>query len=283
MSGDGVPVVAAGDVCGCVLSERGDRVWVVEELLEPCREVVHVALAERHAVHDAVFAPEHVGAFGDVAGQAAVPVAQRLEQAHRHALQIAGQHVRVRVGIQFRQLRALREPGKHDARIRSSCLPDRLVVFGGIRCAASDHEPLAGVQALERVNEVMHALLRNDAPQEQHVGVLHQPPLLRDQVRSHRLHRLDAVRDQTRGPAVRPLEVLLNAAAQHYHLVRAPGRRPLAELQVHGGEFAPLGTLPVKTVNGRYRANARPMRQTQHDAGAFGMIVDHVRFSLDSL
>ena len=79
------------------------------------------------------------------------------------------------------------------------------------------------------------------------------------------------------------LENLPHAFAEHYDFIRAFHCGTFSELEICGSELAPFGTLPVKTVNGRYRADSGPMCQAQHDAGTFGMIVDHVRFSLDSL
>ena len=129
----------------------------------------------------------------------------------------------------------------------------------------------------------MHALLRHDTSQKQYVTVFRQAEPFRDLLCRHPLATLDAVGNEPCLASICFMEVILHVAAQHNHLVGASRCGTFSELEICGSELAPFGTLPVKTVNGRYRANARPMRQTQHHAGAFGMIVNHVRPSFDSL
>lgn len=128
----------------------------------------------------------------------------------------------------------------------------------------------------EGLDEIMHALLGDDPAEKQEIPVFAQTERRVDPIGGHDRLGRDAVGDE---PGVTPIgipEVLLHVPAEHDHLIRAGGRGAFAEFQIRGGEFAPLGAPPIQTVNGGDRADPGPMGQTEHHAGTFGMVVDHV-------
>ena len=129
----------------------------------------------------------------------------------------------------------------------------------------------------------MHALFRYDASQEQNVGILLQTPLVSNHVRRNGFYRRNAVGNETRLPPVCVFEILLHTTAQHDYLVRTFRGSAFTKLQIHGGEPAPLRTLPIQTVNRGDRTDAGPMRQTQRHTWSLRVVMNHIRTGLDRL
>ena len=158
-----------------------------------------------------------------------------------------------------------------------------LVILVGVGSASSDDKLFVRIQLAERLDKVMHAFLRNNAPEKQYIVILVKTIFFGNFLRRNRLAIFDAIGNEMCAATIFFLKILPHAFAEHYDFIRAFRRGAFSELEICGGELAPFGTLPVKTMNGRYRTNASPMRQTQHHTGAFGMIVNHIRPSFDSL
>ena len=169
------------------------------------------------------------------------------------------------------------ESGQNNTRILISHLLNMLVILVGVGSASSDDKLFVRIQLVERLDKVMHAFLGNNTPEKQYIVVLVKTIFFGNFLRRNRLTIFNAIGNEMCTATIFFLKILPHAFAEHYDFIRAFRCGTFSELEICGGELAPFGTLPVKTVNGRYRAHARPMRQTQHDAGTFGMIVDHVR------
>ena len=71
-------------------------------------------------------------------------------------------------------------------------------------------------------------------------------------------------------------KILPHILGQHDHFIRVFCRHLLAEFNDIGSQVAPFCTLPVQTMDSNHDLPAKKLRDPQHGAGAFRVIMDHV-------
>ena len=133
--------------------------------------------------------------FLDIADQAAGAVAHCFKKTDGHAFDVTGQDEQIRVTLQLLEKLVMHKAGQDDPRVFRCHSCDFVHIFLCIAAHTGNHKLFIRRNLPESLDQVMNALLGNDARKRQDIIVSFQAVLLRNDLRLQMIALVDAVRN----------------------------------------------------------------------------------------
>jgi hypothetical protein len=214
----------------------------VDQTLQRPRQASDVARLEIDAA-----VAQHRPILRNVTGQHWQTIRQRLQQRHRHALDIRRQDEQERIAEQLGQFVPGPMADEDDPR-RIGARPQGGDVIGAAG-AAGHHQAHIRGQAREGIDQIMAALLRHQPAGEQDIAPRHQPRGGEERAGGNRLLMRHAVRDEGHPDVIPFQKVAAQRFGHHGHAGRAADQGPLRGPQTGAREPAPFVALAVESVD----------------------------------